>query len=220
MDNSPEQPSPQESPKTPSNWAETELSRIKREMIRASENDPKLPSREEVLVREILKTSHFLISSHLTPADSKEAITRSRIKAPNLAKKEALGQNITPVLELNPLECMKELGNALRAEHNPLFIPLLLAVTPDTADLSLNPPEEADQKLYEKAQQVIAKGGKVIFPNPKRAGVPMEAIIQADATPRITYTGNARNTVKTNDNILFLKGASQTALAMLQPKKQ
>lgn len=225
MDNTGEYSKP-EVATTPHDWARIELDRIEKRALMVSETSPDNTSHQDALVKGLLETGHFLVANIITPPDSKEAKTRFQKRDESrFTEREKRGMNPTPLEKINPAVCLSELGVLLAEKNNPLSVPFKLAAARSVHEAEnihsqIDASSEDTQKIADKSASLIAKGGKITFPHVGRTGVLMEASLNPSSQDAfITYGNNARNVVKENDRILFLKGPEQVALGMIQPKK-
>lgn len=203
---------------TPRDWAQKELKRIDTKARSASlrDNSPELYN--EIFDKSVLESSHYLLFTFLSDPEAKQTLARQQMNA--LKKPPLPGVRPMPVGQLDPLECMEEMGEILIQEKNPLGIHLLLAATLDTLTVqdTINriPEQPGLLALRQKATDLITNGGKIIFPSIMPIGTPIEALIDFRSEDIVTYKSNPRNAVSVNSRILTAGSTYDKALSMIQ----
>lgn len=206
---------------TPRDWARKEMERIVSKAKSASlkNNDPELY--HDIFDKCILESSHYLLFTFLSDPEAKQTLARQQMNA--LKKPPKPGTRPIPVGQLDPLECMEEIGEILIQEKNPLGIHLLLAATLDTLTVQDTvdriPEQPGLLALRQKTTDLITNGGKIIFPSIVPVGTPIEAHIDFRSEDIVTYKSNPRNAVTVNNSILTARNTYERALNMIQPKK-
>lgn len=192
-------------------WVRNEYQRIE-ERSRVAKEREKSEKMDSVFAREILRAVRDLFTEHFNLENPEAKITLERKRRREKIKKATAGDNIPP------LEKIKALGQVLRENHNPLFVPILLATEEpyETVDLPEAYITHDWQRIIEKRNKILEKGGFIRFPDAKRTGTYVD-VVHGGESGRKDIRAGSRNTVRENDKILYRPNSFQIALAMLQP---